>query len=395
MNKVAYILLSLVMTAMTVKAGDETCTDSVGGSRYGLGLDMRPAYVVPSNGYVEGDNAVGKPIDKSLSAYMKFSFTLDPKSRLGKMYPDAYQGIGIGFTGFADARDIGTPFSVYAFQGAPIARLNNRLSLDYEWNFGASFGWKKYHEDKNPSNGAVGSSTNAYINLALMLKYRLNRNWYLSGGLDFTHYSNGNTDYPNSGINLIGLRMGLVYMLNSSRGNSVYSPSNGFEPHFVYDVALYCAARKCGFTHEDTRYLIPGRFGVLGLNAGPVYRFNKYFGLGASLDLQYDEGANIGEYYEPNSRPEDPRFYRPPFARQFGAGLSVRAEVTMGFFTINSGLGHNVVYKGSDLDGFYQMFVLKTFVTPKLFLNVGYKLLRFKDPGNLMLGVGYRFNGSW
>ena len=38
------------------------------------------------------------------------------------------------------------------------------------------------------------------------------------------------------------------------------------------------------------------------------------------------------------------------------------------------------------------MFALKTFVTPKLFLNVGYKLLRFENPGNLMLGIGYRFN---
>jgi len=395
MNKIAYILLWFVVTATAVRASDDAPADSTGGSRYGMGFDMRPAYVVPSNLYVEGDNALGKPINRSLSAYMKFLFTLDPKSRLGRMYPQAYQGIGVGVTGFFDAKDMGTPFSVYAFQGAPIARVNSRLSLDYEWNFGASFGWKKYSEEKNPSNGAVGSSANAYINLALMLKYRLNRNWYLSGGLDLTHYSNGNTDYPNSGINLIGLRMGLVYMLNSAKGDAVYASSNDFEPHFIYDVALYCAARKCGFSYGNTRYLIPGRFGVLGLNAGPVYRFNKYFGLGASLDLQYDEGANIGDYYEPNSGFEDPRFYRPPFAEQFGAGVSVRAEFTMGFFTINAGLGHNVVYKGSDLDGLYQMFVLKTFVTPKVFLNVGYKLLRFRDPGNLMLGVGYRFNGSW
>ena len=64
----------------------------------------------------------------------------------------------------------------------------------------------------------------------------------------------------------------------------------------------------------------------------------------------------------------------------------------MGFFAINVGLGHNIIYKGRDLGGFYQMFALKTFVTPKLFLNVGYKLLRFENPGNLMLGIGYRFN---
>ncbi len=394
MNRLRCLIFSaLAFFAPSLSAGESA--DSVrGGSRYGLGLDLRPAYVVPSNGYVEGDNAMGRPIDKSLSAYLKFGFTLDPKSRLGRLYPQAYQGIGAGVTKFINARDIGTPFSVYAFQSAPIAHLNSRLSLDYEWNFGASFGWKRYSEEHNPSNGAVGSALNAYINLALMAKWRLNKSWSVFGGVDFTHYSNGNTDYPNSGINMAGLRLGLTYMFNSTEfvaDAGVYD----IDPGFVYDVAVYGAARKGGFTYDGSRYLIPGHFGVLGFNAGTLYRFNKYFGAGVSLDLQYDEGAGLDGYYAEDSSTDDPKFYRPPFSRQFGAGVSARAEFTMGFFAINVGLGHNVVYKGRDLDGFYQMFTLKTFITPKISLNVGYKLLRFTDPGNLMLGVGYRFNGSW
>lgn len=388
------IISGIMIFAGLAVSASETADTVKGKSRYGLGLDFRPAYVLPSNGYVEGDNTLSKPINKSLSAYLKFSFTLDPESRLGKMYPQAYQGIGVGMTKFYDAADLGTPFSVYLFQGAPIAKMGQRLSLDYEWNFGASFGWKHYDENRNPGNGAVGSSTNAYINLALMLRYKLSRSWYMSAGVDFTHYSNGNTDYPNAGINMAGLRVGLVYMLNSSNAMAESGHAD-FDPGFVYDVALYGAARKCGYKYEGVRRLIPGRFGVLGLTAGPIYRFNKYFGLGGSLDIQYEEGANISDYYEPDSGHDDPKFYRPPFSHRFGVGLSARAEFTMGFFSINVGLGHNVIYKGRDLDGLYQTFVLKTFVTPKIFLNVGYKLLRFKDPGNLMLGVGYRFNGSW
>ena len=46
----------------------------------------------------------------------------------------------------------------YVFQGARIARFNPRLSLNYEWNFGISAGWKPYDNDYNSYNGAVGLS---------------------------------------------------------------------------------------------------------------------------------------------------------------------------------------------------------------------------------------------
>jgi len=34
--------------------------------------------------------------------------------------------------------------------------------FDYEWNFGASFGWKKYDGLYNPQNEVIGSKINAY-----------------------------------------------------------------------------------------------------------------------------------------------------------------------------------------------------------------------------------------
>ena len=35
---------------------------------------------------------------------------------------------------------------------------------------------------------------------------------------------------------------------------------------------------------------------------------------------------------------------------------------------------------------------LKTFITKNLYLSTGYRLERFRNPGNLMLGAGWRFN---
>ena len=73
-------------------------------------------------------------------------------------------------------------------------------------------------------------------------------------------------------------------------------------------------------------------------------------------------------------------------------GLSARVELRMSLFAINVGLGHSVLAPGGhDLRGWYNTFSLKTVVTDRFFLLIGYKLYRFNEPGNLMLGAGVRF----
>ena len=75
------------------------------------------------------------------------------------------------------------------------------------------------------------------------------------------------------------------------------------------------------------------------------------------------------------------------------AGLSARAELQMPIFAVNAGIGHSLwAPGGDDMRGWYQTFTLKTFVTRNLYVSTGYRLVRFKNPGNLMLGVGWRFN---
>lgn len=93
--------------------------------------------------------------------------------------------------------------AVYAFQGARIMQVSPRLSFDYEWNFGASFGWKKYDGQYYPQNEVIGSKINAYINLGLVLNWQLHPQWKLAAGVDLTHFSNGNTHYPNGDLMLL------------------------------------------------------------------------------------------------------------------------------------------------------------------------------------------------
>lgn len=366
-----------------------------------IGINLKPGYLFPTNDFFKGSNNAQKKINSTLSGHLKYGFKFAPNNYLGKLYPYAIQGIGIGYNTFFNSSEIGNPLSIYLFQTSRIASITQTVSLDYEWNFGASFGWKKYDAEKNPQNQVVGSKANAYIYLGFLLNWQISSNTNLRSGIGLTHYSNGNTSFPNLGVNAIEASIGVVHFFGNYE-KSIYSDSlprnHLFKPYINYDLILYGATRKRGVIPEDSNpMLAPGSFGVIGLNFNPLYNFSKYFRAGVSLDLQYDESANIGKYIANeyiSDNPKDLKFYKPSFREQFSAGFSLRAEIVMPIFSINIGVGKNFLYKGSDTNSFYQTFVLKTNIAKNIFLHTGYQLYRFKEPNNLMLGLGYRFNAK-
>ena len=384
-----------IMATNTVKcSGNDTLSKK---PEYFIGVDYRPGYIFPTADFLRGKNMAGSNISFTQSGHMKFGFKFNKSSHFGRLYPYAYQGIGVSYNSFGNTNEIGNPVAVYIFQGSKIANItqDSKLTLGYEWNFGISFGWKKYNENNNSFNNIIGSKLNAYINLAILLNYRLNSNYNFTLGIDGTHYSNGNTQYPNRGLNTIGIRIGAIKQFG--RQDEVNFSHNNLcktnkDKVIIYDLMAYGALKKKWISDGNNGILIPGKFGVAGLNITPLYCINRYFKTGFSFDAQYDESANISEYLVEgtNYTPESIKFYKQPFSKRFSAGISARAEISMPIFSVNLGVGYNIIHKGEDTKGFYQVLALKTFVSRQIFLHVGYQLKNFKDPNNLMIGVGYR-----
>lgn len=392
------IILFLSVCAFATEPDSTATGISRWRGRFSTGLTG--AYVLPSCQIARGDNAFDKKITASYGLDMQYAFMMRRGTKADRLYPYTYQGAGVSVTGFSSNVMTRTPVNIYVLQGSRIASLTPSLSLDYEWNFGASLGWRKISGenpfDKSDVEG-FGSNANAYINLGFMLRQRLSDKLVLSAGIGMTHYSNGNTDYPNPGINALWGRVGLSYF-----PGSITAPSRKdwsfFEAGFVYDVTLYGAWTKCAFDtspltddDEDMR-MAPGHFAVAGFNINPLYRFNPVIAAGLSLDAQYTEGANLTGNYIDTTPVDDPLFYRTSFADRSMIGISARAELTMPVFSVNIGVGHSIWAPGGhDLRGWYQTFTLKTFVSRGLYISTGYRLVRFHLPGNLMLGIGYSF----
>lgn len=334
---------------------------------------------MPTHGFYNGYNSMGKALRFSESTHINYAFEISPES---------YQGIGVGVQSFFAHDLIGTPVSVYLFQGAPVLALNGKFSLDYEWNFGLSGGWKGDQD-------LMGSSCNVYINVGLFARWRMSQAWDLIVGPEYTHYSNGDTSFPNSGANTVNFRLGFRGYINRPEDYkcdpkifSFEKSHLSFAQHLTYDITAFGAWRSDRMLVDGHLHIIDKAFPIAGIQFNPLYHFNKHLSAGASLDLIYDSSANLIASVDENKQLS---YSYPSFMRQCAAGLSVRGELKMPVFAVNIGAGYNFAGAGSDIRGLYGVFALKTFLTDSLFLNVGYRLGTVLYAHNLMFGLGWRF----
>ena len=201
----ALLILSVLPPAAYAQRADSLPEQ---GPVHHFGANVRASYLLPTHDFFRGANKYGKPLYKSAALHLQYSFSFSPESHYGRLYPTAYQGIGAAVNTFFDRDEIGSPVALYVFQGAEITRLSRTLSLGYEWNFGVSTGWHTSGylsgNSTNVYNLVVGSSVNAYIDVGFLLSWHPAPEWTLSAGIDLSHYSNGNTRYPNAGVNTLG-----------------------------------------------------------------------------------------------------------------------------------------------------------------------------------------------
>jgi len=267
------------------------------------------------------------------------------------------------------------------------------MSLDYEWNFGLSTGWQPYDPITNPHNIIVGSKVNAYLNAGVHLRWQFLRRWAVVGGMEAIHFSNGNTEFPNAGLNTLGVKVGVLYDFLPSEPDEVDPRSATvpleFPKHVSYDLVVFGSWKRTGVDFFGTQVASPYKYAVVGAYFAPMYNFGYRFRAGVSLDAIYDGSANV--YTEDYIVGTDQPFFTPDKDRQVALGTSIRGEYVMPIFTISLGLGANVVHKGGDLKGTYQAIALKVRVTKNAFLHIGHNLKDFREPNYLVLGVGYRF----
>lgn len=374
MRKALLLILSCC-AALNVYAAAFRDSTQYDGLAHHIGVNIRPSYNMPTHGFYRGWNPLDKPLRTGGSAHLQYSFSLP-----GSM---TYQGIGLGAQTFLCTELVGTPTSLYIFQGVRLLQPTPELSVGYEWNFGLSYGWK-------PNGIVLSSKSNAYINVGILFNYKFNQHWTLTAGPEYTHYSNGDTSFPNGGANSLNFRIGAVRTFSKTTEVPEYIKRQA-EPRkkdLTYDLTIFGSWRADRGQLDGSLELINDAFVVAGVNFNPLYHIGQHLAFGPALDLLYDSSANLRMH---RSEKDGPVSYEPaPLKERCAAGISIRGEVGMPFFSVNVGLGYNVLYSGKELNCLYGMFNLKTSLTERIYLNIGYRLSSVLYSHNMMFGLGYR-----
>ncbi|MBO7199330.1 MAG: acyloxyacyl hydrolase [Alistipes sp.] len=380
---VALVIASLLGAAQLHAESPKWC-DTL---HHRVSVEVRPAYNMVSHYAMRrGDH----PLNSTLSLHARYGFSFSPESRLGKLFPTAYQGVGIAAYTYWDHDLMGTPIALYIYQGARIADLTPDISVGYEWNLGLSWGWHP--------NDAMNSRHNVLINVAVPFTWRATPHWELSLTPDYTHFSNGDTAFSNAGSNMFGVRIGATYLFDTERTKAdarrYITPSTSlrdksFGDHMTYDIIVYGGWRADRFFEGGELHIIDDALPLGGINFQPTYHLNDHFGVGASLDIQADSSLNLYNAIT-DEQGNLISYSRPPLWQQMEAGISVRGEISAPIFTVGIGLGVNMLDTGYDASRLYTTFSLKAHITRTLFLYIGYRFNSTQYTHNLMYGLGIR-----
>lgn len=124
----------------------------------------------------------------------------------GYRHPDI--GFSALFFDFGQKR-LGKAYSILTFIDR---HIDKKRRLTYRFGFGTGFHSQHFDKEKNYTNQAIGSWQTAAVQMGLIYKHRISDEWFMQYAFMLSHYSNGASKMPNSGLNLptvsVGLRRG-------------------------------------------------------------------------------------------------------------------------------------------------------------------------------------------
>lgn len=174
-------------------------------------------------------------------------------------------------------------------------QLNKNLhsKLSVEFALGMGYLTQKYDIVNNPENRAIGTNFNGYMQLGMRFKqtFGTSRTYFIAKA-SFSHFSNASWQYPNLGINIPGIQIGIGHAINvsTSKSNSqIKSPPKISLNPFSHSISLRLGKKEIDV--DDQRSFLVGLVDyTLGIrrNSNSNYRI--------SLNLFRDPSYNFEKF---------------------------------------------------------------------------------------------------
>ena len=206
------------------------------------------------------------------------------KERTGKdIYEQLYKypqmGIALFYSSLGNENVYGHALAInYFFRLKLIAR--EKFSLYNRMGIGLGYITRKFDFEDNYLNVVIGSHFNVHFNFRLGSTFDLTKRISINAGLSFDHYSNGNTNEPNIGLNLLTGFAGVNYLIGN-RLERIECEVPKYEHGHALEIFVSYGTKR-------VRTLNSGYNHTLSFATEYNYFLSRFIHLGAGIDLFYD-----------------------------------------------------------------------------------------------------------
>lgn len=251
-------------------------------------------------GVIITDSPLLKPLSGSSPWMIQAEVGIMKNTQQAWDYCNCYSknGVAFSFTNFNNPEKLGTASSIIFFT-EPYLYFSDKVQFSLRGGSGISYLTKIYDANTNPQNLFYSNTVSFFLMLNLNLYYSINPRWRASLTSQFSHISNGGTDWPNYGMNYPTLGVGLDYLINPQQLSKRIStlPLSGSLKPIVHAFGTGHKVVANGSYPQERKLL-------LGVNAGLIKPLTKVNALGFGGELSYDGISEIyqdqtGEEYSP------------------------------------------------------------------------------------------------
>ncbi len=266
--------------------------------RKSLRLFYQAGSVLPTNDFLKGENESGQVIDYFQALSFQYGIETDGRKLWQQLYNYPTWGFGFYGVNFFNDDELGSPSAIYAFINAPFVRFK-KWSINYEVGFGLTYNWVPFDQETNPYQYAIGSKRTVFIDVGANADINLGKNFNLTAGFTFTHFSNGATKVPNFGINMFAPRLGLKYIFKE-RPEFIRQEKPKYLKEWEFVGVFSPAVKELGFMlteSGDTSY-VSETYGIFTVSAGIQRQVSHKTKFGAGLDIGWDDSYNSYIHYD-------------------------------------------------------------------------------------------------
>jgi hypothetical protein len=168
----------------------------------------------------------------------------------------------------------------------PAFKLNQNLLLSFKVSAGLAYLTNPFDSIKNPGNQSYSTKLSGYLLAGGGIWYRINRNFWINGSVNYQHMSNGGMRQPNKGINWPTAGIALSYQ---KEDRNFYTGIKIKEKNWKneaprWDIAVFGIAKRIRDENGNSK-----RLPLLGLAVQGSKQIGTIHALTAGVEVFHDE----------------------------------------------------------------------------------------------------------